>query len=86
MLVPDTPSIAELDRIIFDELCHGELHEQSRRCYVEAIEALAARGAQGVILGCTEIGLLVTPPDTGVALYDTTRLHVEAAVEYALAG
>ena len=63
-IVPDECVQAEIHRIIFEELCVGNFTENSRRFYVQTIERLAAQGAQGIILGCTEIGLLVRPEDT----------------------
>lgn len=83
------PIIPEVDRtnlngIIYEELCRGIIRDQSRAIYVEAIERLAARGAQAVILGCTEIGLLISDNDSPLPVYDTTALHAVAAVEMAL--
>jgi aspartate racemase len=72
-------------RVIYDELCLGITREESRRNYRAVIKGLVANGAQGVILGCTEIGLLVRPEDSPVPDFDTTRIHAEAAVEWALA-
>lgn len=70
---------------IFDELAKGELVPASKVRYLEIIDRLAADGAQGIILGCTEIPLLIKPTDTPTPLFDTTSIHVDAAVEYALA-
>ena len=86
VLVPDPAQRAEVDRVIFDELCHGRCEPASRAAYRDVIAALVARGAGGVILGCTEIGLLVGAGDSPVPLFDTTALHAAAAVEAALAG
>ena len=83
-IVPDECVQAEIHRIIFEELCVGNFPENSRRFYVQAIERLAAQGAQGIILGCTEIGLLVRPEDTAAPLFDTTEIHVQAAAEFIL--
>ncbi|KJE22758.1 aspartate racemase [Frankia torreyi] len=85
VLVPPAVDRALVHRVIFDELCRGVVREQSRRQYVAVIERLAAAGAEGVILGCTEIELLVRRQDSSVPVFPTTRLHVEAAVELALA-
>ncbi|TKB48871.1 aspartate/glutamate racemase family protein [Ferrimonas sediminicola] len=84
VLVPDDPGRALVDRVIYRELCLGRVEPASREAYLEIIDELASRGAQGVILGCTEIGLLVTQSDTRVPLFDTTRIHADAAVEKAL--
>lgn len=83
----DTPAKADrelVDRIIFDELCKGELREPSRREVLRIINELVGQGAQGVILGCTEIGLLVRPGDTEVVLFDTCHIHAARAVDIAL--
>lgn len=85
VLVPDEADRETVHRVIYDELCAGKVLEPSRARYRRIIAALVARGAQAVILGCTEIGLLVGADDADVALYDTTRLHALAAVERALA-
>jgi aspartate racemase len=86
VLIPEPAERGAIHRVIYDELCQGILLEQSRAAYRAAIANLAARGAEGVILGCTEIGLLVGPADSPVPLFDTTRIHAEAAVEWALEG
>ena len=86
VLIPDAGDRAELNRIIFDELCVGKILPQSREKFKAVTEALAAQGAQAAILGCTEIGLLLRPEDTRVPLFDTTVLHAAAAVELALEG
>jgi len=83
-LVPDEAEQTEIHRIIFEELCVGHFPESSRRFYVQTIERLAAQGAEGIILGCTEIGLLVRPEDTAAPLFDTTAIHVQAAAEFIL--
>jgi aspartate racemase len=85
VLTPDATAQEELHRIIYDELCQGQIREASRARYLGAIDALARRGAGGVILGCTEIGLLVEPEHAPVPLFDTTRIHAQRAVEWALA-
>ncbi|MBN1417908.1 MAG: aspartate/glutamate racemase family protein [Planctomycetes bacterium] len=86
IVVPDEGDREIVHRIIYEELCRGIVEDDSRRLYVEVIDRLIARGAQGVILGCTEIPLLVRPGDTSVALFDTTRIHAGAAVEMAFEG
>ncbi|WP_256105449.1 aspartate/glutamate racemase family protein [Streptomyces sp. ODS05-4] len=82
--VPDTDGRALVHRVIYEELCLGEVREDSRRSYQRVIGDLVADGAEGVILGCTEIELLVRPEDSPVPLFPTARLHAEAAVEAAL--
>ena len=86
VLVPPAEDRAEVHRIIYDELCLGVVREDSRQAYREVIARLCAAGAEGVVLGCTEIELLVTAADSPVPVFPTTRLHVEAAVTAALAG
>jgi len=71
-------------RIIYDELCQGIVNPESKAAYLDVVAGLAARGAQAVILGCTEIGLLIQASDTQVALYDTTDIHADQAVALAL--
>lgn len=85
VLVPDNAQRDEVHRIIYQELCRGVLNKSARATYLDVIEDLHQRGATGVILGCTEIGLLIQQNDTAVALYDTTLLHANRAVEWALA-
>lgn len=84
VLVPSPPVQAELDRIIYDELVLGVVREESRAVYREAIAHLVDAGAAGVILGCTEIELLVRPEDAPVPTFPTTALHAAAAVRFAL--
>lgn len=84
VLVPDAPDRKIVHDIIYRELCQGEIVAESRDQYLRIIDALAARGAQAVILGCTEIGLLVKQADSSVQLFDTTLIHARAAVERAL--
>ncbi|MFM5383678.1 aspartate/glutamate racemase family protein [Aeromonas veronii] len=85
VLVPDEAERERVHRIIYDELCLGEIRESSRAEYLAIIEGLAAAGAEAVILGCTEIALLVGDARAAVPLYDTTAIHAEAAVTLALA-
>jgi aspartate racemase len=86
VLVPDEAARATVHRVIYEELCVGVVRDESRAAYQDVIAGLVAAGAQGVILGCTEIELLVGPGDSPVPVFPTTRLHVEAAVEAALEG
>lgn len=85
VLVPDAPGRRLVHDVIFQELCKGEVLDDSRERYVRIIDGMAADGAQAVVLGCTEIGMLVRPEDTPVPLLDTTRIHVEAALDMAFA-
>ncbi len=83
---PDAAQRERVHRVIYDELCLGRVIEASREEYRAVVEDLVAHGAQGVILGCTEIGLLLRPEDATVPLFDTARIHAEAAVDWALGG
>lgn len=88
VLVPDAAGRADVHRIIYDELCHGLIHPTSRGRFLEVIAQLVEAGAEGIILGCTEIELLVDPddsPEVLVPLFPTTRLHALSAVDAALA-
>ena len=78
-------NLAELNRIIFEELCVGEIREASRQYFARAIDDLKAQGCEAVILGCTEIGLLVRSEDSALPLFDTTVIHAKAAAKRALA-
>jgi len=84
VLVPGEPDRTSIHDIIYDELVLGVVREESRAVYQEAIARLVACGAEGVVLGCTEIELLVGQADATVPVFPTTRLHAEAAVEFAL--
>jgi len=85
VLVPDEADRRIVHSVIYDELCVGVVDDGSRHEYRRIMGALADRGAEGILLGCTEIDLLVGPQDSPVPLFDTTRLHAERAVELALA-
>jgi aspartate racemase len=85
-LIPDADERRAVHEIIYRELVRGEVRTDSRRRYIQVIEALAARGAEAVILGCTEIMLLIKPEDSPLPVFDTTTLHAEAAFEWALRG
>ena len=84
VLVPTVDDRALVHRVIYDELCVGVVRDDSRDAYREVIDRLVKEGAQGIVLGCTEIELLIGPDDSPVPVFPTTRLHVEAAVELAL--
>ena len=85
VITPDAAGRQIIHDVIYKELCLGQIKEASRQAFVEIIEDLRRQGAQGVILGCTEIGLLVRDQDTDMPLFDTTTIHAEAAVKFALA-
>jgi aspartate racemase len=85
VLVPPAEDRALVHRVIYSELCLGEVREASRQAYQKVIDRLKHAGAEGVILGCTEIELLIQPKDSPIPVFATTQLHVEAAIEQALA-
>ena len=81
-LIPTEHERADIHNIIYQELCKGVVTQNSKQRYVEIIQALIEQGAQGIILGCTEIGLLIQQNDVDVPIFDTTYLHAQAAVEF----
>ena len=83
-IIPNQQSRDRIHSIIYQELVKGVLKDNSRKEFLEIIKVLSNDGAQGIILGCTEIGLLVTPKDTDAVLFDTTLIHATQAVEFAL--
>jgi len=85
VLVPEEAEQQQIHNIIYEELCRGEIREDSRQVYLDVIDRLEQQGAQAVILGCTEIALLAQQEHTQVSLYDTTALHAAKAIEWALA-
>ena len=83
VLIPQTEERDFVHHVIYEELCCGKIHQRSKERYLTIINQLVQRGAEGIILGCTEIPLLIQQQDTQVPLFDTTKIHAEAAVEYA---
>ncbi|HKI74038.1 MAG TPA: aspartate/glutamate racemase family protein [Pseudomonadales bacterium] len=86
VMVPESSDRQYIHGAIYRELVRGEINDDTRAGFVKIIDALAAQGAKGIILGCTEIGLLVQQVHTAIKLYDTTVIHAEAAVQWALSG
>lgn len=84
VILPEKSDRDEIHRVIFEELVIGKILPESKQAYLDIIQKLGDQGAEGVILGCTEIGLLVSQQDTLMPLYDTTLIHARAAVEMAL--
>jgi len=84
VLTPDAAQRADVHRIIYDELCLGTVEDTSRERYRGIMADLVRRGAEGIILGCTEICLLVGAADTSVPVFDTTRIHAEDAADWAI--
>ena len=84
VIVPDEKERALVHQVIFDELCLGKIEDRSRKSYIEIIEGLISMGAEGIVLGCTEIPLLINSDDSKVPLFDTTYIHAMKAVEKAI--
>ena len=83
-LVPSETQQAEIHRVIFDELCLGRFEAEAKAYYLDVIEDLRTQGAEGVILGCTEIGLLLKPEDCALPLFDSAEIHAHSAVDFVL--
>lgn len=83
-IIPDEAARLEIHRIIYEELCEGVVKPESKHRYVAEVERLRQEGADGVILGCTEITMLIGQDDFDIPVFDTTRLHAEAAMDFAL--
>jgi len=81
VILPDEQGMADVNRIIYEELTRGMIKDESKARYVEIIEKMAQDGAQGVIFGCTEIGVLVPPKDVSMTVFDTTQIHVQKTLE-----
>ncbi len=86
VVLPAPERRAEIDRVIFGELCRGEMRDASRRYLQDVMQEMKVEGAQGTILGCTEFGLLIGKKDAPTPIFDTAALHAEAAVRWALRG
>jgi len=83
--IPNDADIETVNQIIFAELCHGKILAESKEAFIEVINQAIEAGAEGVILGCTEIGLLIQQEDVAIPVFDTTEIHSQKAVELALA-
>jgi aspartate racemase len=86
VVTPDEEDQKEVGRVIFEELAYGVLKDSSKANYLTIMERLVKQGAQGIILGCTEIPLLIKQSDTKIPVFDTTTIHAEAAFQYAIKG
>ena len=84
VIIPDEPGVETVHNIIYNELVHGIIKDESRQAYGKVIQQLAMRGAQGIVLGCTEIPLLVKQSDCTIPVFDTTAIHAMRAVEAAI--
>jgi aspartate racemase len=83
-LVPEPDSQQRMNEVIYQELCRGEIRPESRRLFLDIIERLRGKGAEGVVLGCTEIPLLVEPQHCDMPLFNTALLHAAKALDFAL--
>ena len=86
VIVPETEERKSIHRVIYEELCLGKILPESKQLFLKVIENLKANGAEGIILGCTEISMLVAQEDTNIQLFDTAAIHAESAVKFAIAG
>lgn len=84
VIIPNDDERNTVHSIIYNELCQGQIKQPSKEQYIKIIEKLKSNGAEGVILGCTEIPLLIKQEDVSIPIFDTTKIHAEMAVDYAL--
>jgi aspartate racemase len=84
VLTPDAADRDQVSSIIYNELCHNVIRPESRALYLEVVGRLLAEGVEGIILGCTEVELLIGPEDVTVPVFPTTLLHAQAAIDFAL--
>ena len=84
VIVPDKNDIEIINKVIYDELCLGIINSNSKKKFLEIVDKLRSKGAEGIILGCTEIGLLIKNEDTDVPLFDTAVIHAEEAAIYSI--
>ncbi|MBU1112161.1 MAG: aspartate/glutamate racemase family protein [archaeon] len=83
-IIPDSSGRDRVHRVIYDELCNGQINETSKRDFQRIINSLKRQGAEGIVLGCTEIPLLIKKEHSSLPIYDTTKIHAMAAIDYAL--
>lgn len=84
LVIPDDEERSLIHEVIFSELCRGQFNPDSKKAYMKILEGLTEQGAEGVILGCTEIPLLISQEDTQIPLFDSTKIHAESAIKRAL--
>ena len=84
VIIPDKNDIEIINKVIYDELCLGIINPESKAKYLEIVKTLKQKGAEGIILGCTEIGLLIKSEDTDIPLFDTALIHAEQAAIYSI--
>ena len=82
--IPDKNDIEIINEVIYDELCLGTINSDSKKKFLEIVDKLRSKGTEGIILGCTEIGLLIKNEDTDVPLFDTAVIHAEEAAIYSI--
>ena len=84
VIIPDKNDIEIINEVIYDELCLGTINSDSKKKFLEIVDKLRSKGAEGIILGCTEIGLLIKNEDTDIPLFDTAIIHAEQAAIYSI--
>lgn len=84
VIIPDKNDIEIINKVIYDELCLGTINSNSKKKFLEIVDKLRSKGSEGIILGCTEIGLLIKNEDTDVPLFDTAVIHAEEAAIYSI--
>ena len=84
VIIPDKNDIEIINEVIYDELCLGTINSDSKKKFLEIVDKLRSKGTEGIILGCTEIGLLIKNEDTDVPLFDTAVIHAEEAAIYSI--
>ena len=84
VIIPDKNDIEIINEVIYDELCLGTINSDSKKKFLEIVDKLRSKGAEGIILGCTEIGLLIKNEDTDIPLFDTAIIHAEQAAMYSI--
>lgn len=84
VIIPNADDRQIIHEVIYQELCQGVVHSKSKHAYLDIIDKMIEQGAQGVILGCTEIGMLIQQSDLPICVFDTTQIHVDALIEFAL--
>ncbi|WP_269466918.1 aspartate/glutamate racemase family protein [Leptotrichia sp. oral taxon 498] len=84
VIIPDKNDVEIINKVIYDELCLGTINSNSKKKFLEIVDKLRSKGAEGIILGCTEIGLLIKNEDTDVPLFDTAVIHAEEAAVYSI--
>ena len=84
VIIPEDDEVEFINNVIFNELCKGDIKAESKRKFLEIVDGLKLRGAEGIILGCTEIVMLISQKDIDIKVFDTTQIHAETAAELSL--